>query len=250
MLTCVKCQITYEDDSTFCRKCGKVLIDLPTIPYCPKCEIEYTEVDRFCRECGGELAQKPVLPAQTPDVSEAAAPSPAGSDATVLFEPPQREAVRPPAPQPQAARPPAGPPAGQAFTAPAAEAAGPQGALGEEKKMGLSRLLFSFRGRIPRAAFWLKFSLPYMVIYFLLLFWDIASGALQEGGFALYSGIFSLLAIYPSLAVAVKRCHDRGRTGWFLLVGIIPLVNLWVAIELGFLRGTEGENKYGDDPLG
>jgi uncharacterized membrane protein YhaH (DUF805 family) len=36
---------------------------------------------------------------------------------------------------------------------------------------------------------------------------------------------------------------------WFLLVGIIPLVNLWVLIELGFLRGTPGPNRYGPDPL-
>jgi uncharacterized membrane protein YhaH (DUF805 family) len=66
-------------------------------------------------------------------------------------------------------------------------------------------------------------------------------------------GVFSLIAslvlLWPFLAVEIKRCHDRGRSGWFLLVGLIPLVNLWVLVEVFFLRGTLGDNQYGQDPL-
>ncbi len=111
-------------------------------------------------------------------------------------------------------------------------------------KMSLSDLLFSFEGRIPRSSYWLRFQLPYSVIVVVLIIVDAAIGI------GILSVIFSLLALYPSIAVGVKRCHDRNRSGWFLLVAFIPLVNLWLLIELAFLRGTVGANQYGPDPLG
>jgi uncharacterized membrane protein YhaH (DUF805 family) len=45
--------------------------------------------------------------------------------------------------------------------------------------------------------------------------------------------------------VGVKRCHDRNRSGWFLLIGWLPIMNLWLFIELGFLAGTVGPNRFG-----
>ena len=59
-----------------------------------------------------------------------------------------------------------------------------------------------------------------------------------------------LLTLVPSLAMNVKRCHDRDRSGWFILVMLIPLAGgIWYFIEAGCLRGTVGPNKYGPDPL-
>jgi len=55
---------------------------------------------------------------------------------------------------------------------------------------------------------------------------------------------------YCSFAIGCKRCHDRGRSGWFQLIVLIPLVGqIWLFIELGLLKGDEGENIYGPDPL-
>ena len=89
-----------------------------------------------------------------------------------------------------------------------------------------------------------------MALYLIALMLDMAVGAYDEAtGIGVASGLFALLALYPSIAVSVKRCHDRDRSGWFLLIGLIPLVNLWVLVELGFLRGTTGENRFGSDPL-
>ncbi len=56
--------------------------------------------------------------------------------------------------------------------------------------------------------------------------------------------------MWIGLAVNVKRAHDRGRSGLFLLVLLIPIVQLWPLVELYFFRGTSGQNEFGPDPLG
>ncbi len=106
--------------------------------------------------------------------------------------------------------------------------------------MSWSQLLFSFEGRISRSTYWIKFTLPLYALYLLAFMLD-SSGTL----FA----IVVIAGIFPSLAVAVKRCHDRDRSALFLLLLIIPLISLWPAIELAFLRGTYGSNQFGHDPL-
>lgn len=119
--------------------------------------------------------------------------------------------------------------------------------------ISISDLLFSFHGRISRSTFWFLYSLPILLIEFILMAIDMASGtyfATTNSGIGLFSGFFLLLTFYPSLAVSVKRCHDRDRSGWFLLVSFIPIIgSIWVLFELGFLKGTKGRNRYGEDPL-
>ena len=111
---------------------------------------------------------------------------------------------------------------------------------------GLRHLLLSFNGRIGGSTYWLRFFLPYVGIYLGLVALDAILGTLDENeGVGVLSGIFLLVALYPSLAVAAKRCHDRDRSAWFLLVGVVPILNLWPMIELRFLSGTPGPNRYG-----
>jgi uncharacterized membrane protein YhaH (DUF805 family) len=48
----------------------------------------------------------------------------------------------------------------------------------------------------------------------------------------------------------IKRCHDRGKSAWWCLLLIIPIVGLiWAIVDLGILAGTQGANEYGPDPL-
>ena len=55
--------------------------------------------------------------------------------------------------------------------------------------------------------------------------------------------IISLLFLYPALAVYTKRWHDRGKSGWWTLILLVPLIGfIWFLVECGFLRGTEGPN--------
>jgi uncharacterized membrane protein YhaH (DUF805 family) len=64
-------------------------------------------------------------------------------------------------------------------------------------------------------------------------------------------GILILITLWPALAIYTKRWHDRDKSGWWTLIIFIPIIgSIWLLVELGFLRGTDGPNRFGDDPLG
>jgi len=115
-------------------------------------------------------------------------------------------------------------------------------------------------GRIPRLTFWLG-TLILMVIQWVLfaIFGGAAltnfdpnnpAAAEQMIGSMAPLYIIGLILLWPSLAIATKRWHDRNKSGWWTLIILIPLVGaIWYLVELGFLRGTEGPNRFGEDPL-
>ena len=106
------------------------------------------------------------------------------------------------------------------------------------------------KGRVSRADYWLKFYLPVMGILILAIILDIfVLGTFdEETGLGVVTSAVYLLSIWPSIAVAIKRLHDRDKSWWYLLIGIIPIVNIWITIEIYFLGGTQGNNSYGPDP--
>lgn len=111
-------------------------------------------------------------------------------------------------------------------------------------KMSPSQILLSFDGRINRAKFWL-YSLLLMPIWLIGLIIDLSTIG-EIGGLYWFAVI---VCFWPSLALNVKRCHDRNKSGWFYLVAFIPIVSLWYLVEPGFLKGTDGDNRFGSDPL-
>ena len=110
--------------------------------------------------------------------------------------------------------------------------------------------LLSRNGRIPRSFYWLRYTLPYFLISLVLIVLDIVLGLYDSYvGIGMFSTLFQIIAIWPSIAVAAKRCHDRGRSGWFLLIGLVPVIgSIWLFIDIGLLRGTVGDNRFGPDP--
>jgi len=112
--------------------------------------------------------------------------------------------------------------------------------------MDFKTFYFSFDGRIGRQDFWLRYVLPYLG----MLFVTVLFTSINENAGSTLSLIFSLIAIWPSLAVIAKRWHDRNKSGWWILINIIPIVgSIWALVENGFLRGTVGPNHFGPDPL-
>ena len=110
--------------------------------------------------------------------------------------------------------------------------------------------LFTIQGRITRRHYWLYYFVPLFVISLGLVMVDVSFGNYDpETGWGLLSGLFSLAALWPGIAVAVKRAPDRDRSGWFLLVMLIPIAGaIWLLVELGFLPGTPGANRFGPPP--
>jgi uncharacterized membrane protein YhaH (DUF805 family) len=107
-------------------------------------------------------------------------------------------------------------------------------------------LLFSFDGRINRGKFWLG---AVAIYAFPWILWLLAA-AIDSSVFYTLAAILTLLVIWPGLAISVKRWHDRDKSGWWILIGFVPLIGgLWALIETGFLEGTKGDNQYGPDPL-
>ncbi len=106
--------------------------------------------------------------------------------------------------------------------------------------------LFKFDGRINRAKFWLGYVVLW-VAYAVIA--GIAAAANSTTGWTI-AGLLNLALLWPSLAISIKRWHDRDKSGWWVLIALIPFIGwIWALVETGFLPGTAGANQYGSDPL-
>ena len=109
----------------------------------------------------------------------------------------------------------------------------------------LKRYLFSFKGRATRLEYWM-FNVAVICTTVIVGIIFIALGE-EVGGIVVY--VFMLVYIWSLIAIQVKRWQDRDKSGWWIFINIIPIVGFWALIENGFLRGTEGKNRFGEDPL-
>jgi uncharacterized membrane protein YhaH (DUF805 family) len=151
--------------------------------------------------------------------------------------------------------------------------------------MDWTTLLFSFNGRINRGKYWFAV-LIYLVVWIafiaLCLIWlggTNIDNLLSFAGTALLLWLIGfvlfIVLTWSSLAVGIKRLHDRDKSGWWILLFWLGpsvlggwqttapdmgaslvlalaagVIAIWGFVELGCLRGTPGPNRYGPDPLG
>ena len=107
------------------------------------------------------------------------------------------------------------------------------------------RLLLDPRGRLSRRGFWLWGVAALTGLTILLN----ALLGIARVRLATAETIVNVLLLWPALAVSIKRWHDRDRSGWWVLVLLVPVVGwLWALVVNGFLRGTPGVNRYGPPP--
>ena len=113
-----------------------------------------------------------------------------------------------------------------------------------------------FNGRATRSEYWF-----YMLFYFILavlvgmidtLLINPMLGATSqqagEGGFLQI--ILALVLLVPSIAIGVRRLHDIGKSGWWLLIGLVPIIGALVLIYFYVTDSQAGSNQFGKNPKG
>jgi uncharacterized membrane protein YhaH (DUF805 family) len=126
--------------------------------------------------------------------------------------------------------------------------------------MSFRLLMTGFEGRIGRARWWLG----QVIVAGYVAFVTFVGSMLGVPGIdpatpadadhpmtttGLVFVVLGLISLWPSLAVAAKRWHDRGKSGWWSLILLVPVLGgLWTLIELGLLRGEPQVNRFGAPP--
>ena len=110
--------------------------------------------------------------------------------------------------------------------------------------MSMTAILFSFHGRVPRKVFWLYGVLgPLLVSVMLEMLLGIVGVSERRS-----EVVTAVLLAWPCSAVAAKRWHDRDKSGWWVLIVVIPVLGLlWTLATNGLMRGTLGANRFGAD---
>ncbi len=118
-------------------------------------------------------------------------------------------------------------------------------------KKALTKDYANFNGRARRSEYWYYTLMNFIILIGLQILSGICAIA-DLGVVSMILGfiylIYALGTLVPSLAVAVRRLHDTGKSGWFFLIALIPLIgSIWLLV-LFCTDGDQGGNAYGPDP--
>ncbi len=116
-------------------------------------------------------------------------------------------------------------------------------------------ILLTFQGRIGRQVYWLS-SIGVILVLVLLELLLIILGVNFRDNLVIklfsqaLSAFMVLFGVVTYFAIQIKRWHDRDKSGWWMFIHLLPYIgSIWTLIELGFLKGTDGPNRFGADPL-
>lgn len=102
----------------------------------------------------------------------------------------------------------------------------------------------NFKGRARRKDFWMAMLVNFIIAIILNILVNVASF------FSIIQMIYGLAILIPFLALWARRLHDTGKSGWFLLLGLIPLVGEIILIVFACMDSQPGDNQYGPSPKG
>lgn len=107
--------------------------------------------------------------------------------------------------------------------------------------VGVLKKYVDFTGRARRKEYWM-----FVLINFLIA---LAIGIVDAMiGWGVLGFVYALAVFLPSIAVTVRRLHDTGRTGWWILIALVPLIGIIVIIIFTVLDSQPGDNAYGPNP--
>lgn len=105
-----------------------------------------------------------------------------------------------------------------------------------------------FDGRACRSEFWFFYLFTWLA-FMVLAFADLFIGTWSEAlGLGILSTIYAVVAILPTIAVAIRRVHDGGYCGWWILIGLIPGIGIFLLIYLLVQPSEPTANQYGEIP--
>ena len=106
-----------------------------------------------------------------------------------------------------------------------------------------------FTGRSRRKEYWM-FMLLSIGIYIAASILDRIAGmnGMIAGRYGPIMALVALGLLVPSIAVSIRRLHDSDRSGWWLLLGLVPMVGEIIVLVFMVLKGTPGTNRFGADP--
>lgn len=120
-----------------------------------------------------------------------------------------------------------------------------------DKEAVFKELFFTSEGRLNRKSYIYRsffLSIVLFVVQGILTFAAETFGALDLL-FSIIAFVLGIFQLAANIMMGVRRLHDLDKCGWWMLLLIVPLVNLFFCLYLLFFKGTEGPNEYGDDPL-
>lgn len=103
-----------------------------------------------------------------------------------------------------------------------------------------------FSGRGRRSEYWYFFLFNVLVSLVASVVDNVLGTDLGTGS-GLVGGLASLALLLPSLAAGVRRLHDTSRSGWWLLIGLIPFLG-WIVLIVFFIQDSHGDNEHGPSP--
>ena len=124
--------------------------------------------------------------------------------------------------------------------------------FGQAVSSGL-RKFFTFAGRAPRSEYWF-FYLFFVIciIAGIVLDQTLGLATFDENGEYEYGPLAALAVLglfIPQISVAVRRLHDLDRSGWWIWISLIPIVGGLILLVWNCMRGTQGTNRFGPNPL-
>ncbi len=105
-----------------------------------------------------------------------------------------------------------------------------------------------FYGRARRREYWYFFAVSLGITLLLSLIDNVLGWYDPNSDIGLLSGIFSLLILLPGLSVTIRRLHDTNRTGWWVLLYLVPVIGFFILSIFLILDSNMECNKYGDNP--
>lgn len=120
-----------------------------------------------------------------------------------------------------------------------------------DKEAVFKELFFTSKGRLNRKSYIYRsffLSVVLFVVQGILSFAAETFGALDLL-FSIVAFVLGIFQLAANIMMGVRRLHDLDKCGWWMLLLLVPLVNLFFCLYLLFFKGTEGPNEYGDDPL-